>query len=301
MPTLLILAAGIGSRYGGLKQIEPVGPHKQTILDYSIYDAIRAGFEKVVFVIRKEIEAAFRDYADGKYERHIPCAYIFQELSDMPAGYPVPSNREKPWGTSHAVLICESVINEPFSVINADDFYGRRAYLRMSQFLKRPEPGLAKPNYAMVGFLLQNTLSDHGSVSRGICEIDDEYHLVSVTERTKIEKRQDEIRYIDENGVWHPLEGNASVSMNYWGFTPSIFPHLRKLFRAFLDNNINNPNVEFYLPTAIDKLISTNRVVVSVLSSSDHWVGITNPEDRAKVSNYLEKLVREGIYPEVLW
>jgi len=291
----------MGSRYGGLKQIESVGPHNQTILDYSIYDAIRAGFEKVVFVIRKEIETAFRDYAANMYERHIPCEYIFQELDGLPTGYTVPPNREKPWGTSHAVLICESVINEPFSVINADDFYGRRAYLAMWQFLNRSEPESTKPVYAMVGFLLQNTLSDHGSVSRGICEIDDEDHLVSVIERTKIEKKQDEIRYQDANGNWHPLEGNACVSMNYWGFTPGIFPHLRKLFRAFLDSKINDPKAEFYLPTAVDKLISTNQAIVTVMSSSDQWVGITNPEDKAQVSSYLEKLIREGTYPEMLW
>lgn len=301
MPTLLILAAGMGSRYGGLKQLDPVGPHEQTILDYSIYDAIKAGFESVVFVIRKEIESAFLESLGSKYEDYVSCTYVHQELDALPSGYGIPTNRNKPLGTGHAVLICEKAINEPFSVINADDFYGRTAYYEMFRFLKDVERSATKSDYAMVGFPVQNTLSDHGTVSRGICEIDDSLNLVSITERTKVEKIHNGIRYQDETGLWHPIESTARVSMNCWAFTPSIFPHLKRLFRTFLDEQHNDPKAEFYLPSAIDHLIATNQAVVRVLSSQDRWVGITNPEDKPQVIDHLKTLIGEGVYPEKLW
>lgn len=301
MPELVILAAGIGSRYGGLKQIDPVGPHSQTILDYSIYDAIQAGFERVVFVIRKEIEAAFRNFVGSRYEKHIPCTYTYQELDHLPSGFEVPPNREKPWGTGHALCVCESVVNQPFAVINADDFYGRSAYLGIHRFLTNTDLASSVPHYGMVSFALNNTLSDHGSVSRGICVIDAENRLVSITERTRIEKDNHQIRYLDEKNDWHPLTGQEPVSMNFWGFTPRIFSHLNDRFALFLEKQQDDPKAEFFLPGAIDYLINADQACVTVLSTQDKWTGVTNPGDKPRVSRHLEKLTQQGIYPEKLW
>ncbi|OEU77439.1 MAG: nucleotidyltransferase [Desulfobacterales bacterium C00003060] len=301
MPTLVIMAAGIGSRYGGLKQIDPVGPHQQIILDYSVYDALQAGFGKVVFVIRKEIEAVLKEFIGGRYEKDVPCEYAYQELDALPPGYSIPANREKPWGTGHAVLVCESVVDEPFCVINADDFYGRTAYREMVRFLSNADTITNIPNYAMVGFSLPNTLSYHGSVSRGICRIGPDGHLVSVTERTNIEKTPEGIQYQDEHGVPYPLTADEAVSLNFWGFTPSLFSHLHGMFRGFLEEEIDDPKAEFLLPSAIDHLISTKQTVVTVLTSSDRWIGVTYQDDKADVSSHLDELVQAGVYPEKLW
>lgn len=301
MPELVILAAGIGSRYGGLKQIDPIGPHNQTILDYSIYDAILAGFDRVVFVIRKEIDTAFRDFVGSRYEAHIPCTYTYQELDHLPSGFSATSKREKPWGTGHALWVCESVVDEPFAVINADDFYGRNAYEEMSQFFSQGEISTSEPHYGMVSFALSNTLSDHGSVSRGICTIGPEGILVSITERTKIERSDSQIRYLDEGNTWHPLTGEEPVSMNFWGFTPGIFSHLDDRFRAFLEKQQDDLKAEFFLPVAVDHLIHTDHARVTVLSSRDRWTGVTNPGDRPQVAHHLETLTQQGVYPERLW
>ncbi|MEE8400140.1 MAG: sugar phosphate nucleotidyltransferase [Desulfobacterales bacterium] len=301
MPTLIILAAGIGSRYGGLKQIDPVGPHDQIILDYSIYDAIEAGFDRVVFVIRREIERDFRDFIGGKYEKVIPCTYVYQELDALPQGINLPADRTKPWGTAHAVWVCESVVKEPFAVINADDFYGKIAYRKLLQFLDGAAKDVPKSTYAMVGFALENTLSQHGSVSRGVCNVTDDGTLETITERTKIQHRQDEIQYQDSDGTWHSLAGSESVSMNFWGFTPSIFPHLEETFITFLENHIHEPKSEFFLPITIDTLLKEDRAQVSVLPSPDQWVGVTYPEDKPQVTRHLMSLIASDVYPEKLW
>lgn len=301
MSTLVILAAGIGSRYGGLKQIDPVGPHGQIILDYSIYDAIQAGFDSVVFVVRREIENDFRNFIGGKYEEQVPCTYVYQERDALPPGFDMPADRVKPWGTAHAVWVCEPVVNEPFAVINADDFYGKTAYRKLLHFLDGGAIDASKPHYAMVGFALENTLSHHGSVSRGICHVDDDGHLVAITERTRIQRRQTGIQYQDMHGTWQPLAGNEKVSMNFWGFTPSIFPHLRETFLSFLEKHIHDPKAEFFLPITIDTLLKEDRALVSVLSSPDQWVGVTYPEDKPRVTRHLMSLIASGVYPEKLW
>lgn len=301
MATLVILAAGIGSRYGGLKQIDPVGPHNQTILDYSIYDAIQAGFEQVVFVIRKEIESDFRGFIGSRYEKSISCTYTYQEIDLLPPGFEVPFNREKPWGTGHALWVCKSVVNEPFAVINADDFYGRTAYQEIYRFLGQTDLTPSIPHYGMVSFALDNTLSDHGSVSRGICTIDSRNRLVSITERTRIEKTGHKIRYLDGENNWRPLTGQEPVSMNFWGFTPDVFPHLDNRLAQFLGKKQNGPKAEFFLPGAIDYLINAGEARVTVLPSEDRWTGVTNPGDKPRVIRHLEALTRQGIYPEKLW
>jgi UTP-glucose-1-phosphate uridylyltransferase len=300
MPELVILAAGMGSRYGGLKQIDPVGPNSQAILDYAIYDAIQAGFERVVFVIRRNIEADFKGFFGSRYEAHIPCAYAFQELDDLPAGFSVPPNREKPWGTGHAVWVCESIVQKPFAVINADDFYGRAAYMEMHRFLKQIDDA-SSGRYAMVSFVLENTISDYGSVSRGVCMVDNESRLVSVTERTTVERDSGRIRYLDEDGNWRFLTGKEPVSMNFWGFSPSVFPHLKERFSVFLEANRASPKAEYFLPLPIDHLIRTGQATITVLTSHDRWTGITNPGDKPHVVDYLKSLTQQGVYPEKLW
>lgn len=303
MPELVILAAGIGSRYGGLKQIDPVGPNNQILLDYSIYDAVRSGFERVVFVIRREIESDFNDLVANRYQKQIPCSTVFQELDQLPDGIAPPGTRAKPWGTGHALWVCKAAVKQPFAVINADDYYGPSAYEQIYQFLVRQDTSSAKSHYGMVGFRLANTLSDHGSVSRGICVVDPDGYLISVTERTKIEKAEQQIRYQDESDPdgWHDLNGQEIVSMNFWGFTPDIFQHLGTQFSVFLEKNLNELKAEFYLPGAVDYLVSRGRASVSVLTSQDKWTGITNPDDKTQVTRFLKELTRKGVYPEALW
>ena len=301
MPELVILAAGMGSRYGGLKQIDPVGPHDQTLLDYSIYDALKAGFNRVLFVIRRDIETDFKRFFGSRYEAHVPCTYVNQELDHLPRGFGTPPNRKKPWGTAHALWACESVIEGPFAVINADDFYGGTAYRQMHAFLERSASPQSDTGYAMVSFVLENTISDHGSVSRGICTVDSQEHLVSITERTRIERSGNRIRYMDEGNDWHPLTGKEPTSMNFWGLTPSIFSHLDRRLAAFLCGHQDDPKSEFYLPVVIDHLIHTGQANVTVLASHDRWTGITNPGDKAQVVDHLASLTQQGSYPESLW
>ncbi|MCI7646239.1 MAG: nucleotidyltransferase [Bacteroidales bacterium] len=301
-PTLFLLAAGMGSRYGGLKQLDGLGPHGETIMDYSIYDAIHAGFGKLVFVIRKDFEQDFRDKVLSKYEGHIPCEIVFQSLDALPEGFTCPEGRTKPWGTNHAVMMGQNVINEPFAVINCDDFYDRDAFQVMGKFLSSlPEGSTGK--YAMVGFRVDNTLSESGTVSRGVCEYDDNHHLTSVVERTKIQRIDGVVKYLDENDEWVALPDNTPVSMNFWGFTPDYFAHSNEFFKTFLsdEKNMTNLKSEFFIPLMVDKLINDGTATCEVLDTTSKWFGVTYPEDRPEVVAKFEKLGADGVYPEKMF
>ena len=301
-PTLFLLAAGMGSRYGGLKQLDGLGPNGETIMDYSIYDAIKAGFGKLVFVIRKEFEQDFREKIISKYEGHIPCELVFQSIDALPEGFTCPEGRVKPWGTNHAVMMGAPVINEPFAVINCDDFYGSDSYRSMAQFLSSLPEG-SKNRYAMVGFRVGNTLSESGTVSRGICGTDENRMLTSVVERTKIQRMDGEVKYIDDNGEWTATPENTPVSMNFWGFTPDYFGYSADLFVQFLSNpqNMENLKSEFFIPFVVDKLIAEGTATVEVLDTTSKWFGVTYPEDRPSVVEKIKDLVAAGVYPEKLF
>jgi UTP-glucose-1-phosphate uridylyltransferase len=298
-PTLLILAAGVGSRYGGLKQLDGVGPYGEPILEYSVYDAIRAGFGKLVFVIRPDLADAFKEMVARTFGNKIPVEYVYQELAMLPAGFIVPSHRQKPWGTGHAILCAEGAIQEPFCAINADDLYGATAFQLVADYLKTArDTGLA--DYCMVGYLLRNTLSEFGSVSRGVCQHDGPY-LQRVVEITKIEKEDSGAKYMDERGQMHHLSGDEIVSLNIWGFTPSIFDRLRELFIRFLQGRGQEEKSEFYIPTAVDALIAQGKARVRILPSQEPWFGVTYREDKPYVIKNIQKLIAQGIYPEKLW
>ena len=301
-PTLFLLAAGMGSRYGGLKQLDGLGPHGETIMDYSIYDAIHAGFGKLVFVIRKDFEQDFRDKVLSKYEGHIPCEIVFQSLDALPEGFTCPEGRTKPWGTNHAVMMGQHVIHEPFAVINCDDFYDRDAFQVMGKFLSSlPEGSTGK--YAMVGFRVDNTLSESGTVSRGVCEYDDNHHLTSVVERTKIQRIDGVVKYLDENDEWVALPDNTPVSMNFWGFPPDYFAHSNEFFKTFLSDkkNMTDLKSEFFIPLMVDKLINDGTATCEVLDTTSKWFGVTYPEDRPEVVAKFEKLGADGVYPEKMF
>jgi hypothetical protein len=295
-PTLLVMAAGMGSRYGGLKQIDPVGPSGETLMDYSIFDAIRAGFGKVVYVIRKDIEAPFKETIGAKFEKRIPVDYVYQELDKVPAGFKVPEGRTKPWGTTQAVLMAADAIREPFAVINADDFYGEEGYRVLVSHLTS-----GSPDYAMVGFVLRNTLSEFGSVARGVSKADSNGYLQSVVELTKVERDGNGARNTDPGGNITALTGDELVSMNMWGFLPSIFPHLSERFHAFLKHSGNDLKSEHYVPTAVNELVSSGQARVKVLRTNDAWFGVTYREDRPRVVDSIAALVKKGKYPEKLW
>ncbi len=297
-PTLLILAAGMGSRFGGLKQVEPVGPNGEAIIDYSIFDAIRAGFGKVVFVIRESFAEAFKEKFDPRLKGKIEVEYVFQELDNLPAGFTLPEGREKPWGTAHAILVARDAIHEPFCALNADDFYGFNAYKTMAEFLTRDN---ASDKYAMVGYKLSNTLSDHGSVSRGICDVDDKGLLQKIVETTKIVKRNGRIISIEPDGSEKELTGNESVSMNIWGFQPSVFEILEKKFTAFLEAHINEPKSEIYIPSVVFDMIRDGQAKVEVLKADSPWFGVTYKEDKPLVIEQLKKLIEQGQYPKKLY
>ncbi len=299
-PTLCVLAAGMGSRYGGLKQIDPVGPHGETILDYSIYDALRAGFQRVVFVIRRDIEDEFRAAIGSRFEARTDVDYAFQSLDLLPAGFSVPPDRAKPWGTAHAVWAAQPVIDSPFAVINADDFYGATAYRMMCDFLTTPTNDVPA-HYAMIGYQLRNTLSEHGHVARGICVCDDRLNLREVTEHTRILKRDGGAVSLDAEDGETPLSGDEWVSMNFWGFTPSVFPHLERHFSAFLKTQAQDPKAEFFIPLLIEELIKEGLAEVKVLPSNDQWFGVTYREDKPAVSAAIESLSESGTYPSPLW
>ena len=295
-PTLFVLAAGMGSRYGGLKQLDGLGPNGETIMDYSIFDALRGGFGKVVFVIRKDFEQDFRDKILSKYEGHIPCELVFQSIDDLPEGFTCPEGRTKPWGTNHAVLMGKDVIKEPFAVINADDFYGRESFAILADYLKGLE---GKENeYCMVGYRVGNTLSESGSVARGVCETNAEKHLTSVVERTQIERRDGKVMF-KEGDTWTAIDDNAPVSMNMWGFTRSILDEIKAGFPAFLDKGIKeNPmKCEYFLPSVVSDLLAEGRATVRVLESEDKWYGVTYKEDKPVVMEAIRKMEEEGLYP----
>lgn len=301
-PTLLLLAAGMGSRYGGLKQLDGLGPNGETIMDYSIYDAIQAGFGKIVFVIRKDFEDQFRKKVLSKYEGHIPTEIVFQSIDNLPEGYSVPEGREKPWGTNHAVLMAKNVIKEPFCVINCDDFYNRDSFRVIGNFLANL-PNNSKNKYAMVGFRVGNTLSENGTVSRGICTTNTEKLLVDVVERTKIERREGKVQYIDDEGKWVVTDDDTPVSMNVWGFTPDYFEYSESYFKDFLNDlkNLENKKSEFFIPLMVNKLIKDGTATVKVLDTTSSWFGVTYPEDRENVVTKIQSLVKAGIYPNKLF
>ena len=304
-PTLFLLAAGMGSRYGGLKQLDGLGPNGETIMDYSIYDAIRAGFGKIVWVIRKDFEEQFRTQILAKYEDRIPCELCFQSLDALPEGFKCPEGRVKPWGTNHAVLMGKDVIKEPFCVINCDDFYGSDAFKVIGNFLANLPAG-AKNQYAMVGFRCCNTLSENGSVARGVCMYDDNRHLVDVVERTEILRQADKgnaICYKDEQGEWIPLAENVPVSMNMWGFTPDYFEYSEAEFKEFLSDpkNMENLKAEFFIPLMVNKLIKSGTATVEVLDTTSVWFGVTYAADREATVERIAKLVADGVYPNKLF
>lgn len=299
-PTLLVLAAGMGSRYGGLKQIDQVGPSGETIIEYSVYDAIKAGFGKVVFVIRRSIEEAFKEALGNKFAGLIEVDYAIQEIDVKIDGIDNMPKREKPWGTGHAVLVAASKINAPFAVINADDFYGSGAFKALATFTQKLQDKNGY-EYAMVGYVLKNTLSDYGSVSRGVCETNDENHLIGVTERTKIQAENGTIYFTDDSGQKHELPDNTVVSMNFWGFTPSIFNELRKQFIDFVAQNTDNPKAEFYIPLVVNNMIVNDMATIEVLTCEDKWFGITYKEDKEIVKKAFSQFVSRGVYPSPLW
>jgi len=295
-PTLLVLAAGMGSRYGGLKQIDPVGPAGETIIDYSIFDAMRAGFGKLVFVIRKEIEPQFREVVGSRFEKRIAVEYVFQELDKLPAGFSLPAGRTKPWGTTHAILMAENAIKEPFAAINADDFYGRNAYSVLAKHLTS-----GTSDYAMVGFVLKNTLSDNGSVARGVSQTDAKKYLTSIVEMMKIERDGARAKNTDAEGKVTQLTGKEAVSMNFWGFTPALFPQIKVIFENFLKKSGGELKSECYIPNTVGELVATGQAKVKVLRSPDSWFGVTYREDRPQVVESIRKLIAKGEYPEKLW
>ena len=297
-PTLLILAAGMGSRYGGLKQIEPVGPNGETILEYSVYDAIRAGFGKVVFVIRESFAADFKARFESKLANKIDVEYVYQEIDKLPQGFVLPEGREKPWGTGHAILMAREVIHEPFAAINADDFYGAEAYKVVADFLTQ---SVSEEKYAMVGYQLNKTLSDFGSVSRGICLTDGNNFLTKITETHKIRQEDDTIYCESESKETVELTGDETVSMNFWGFHHSVFENIENQFIDFLKTNIQIPKSEFYIPFVVFEMIKTGMAKVEVLKADSPWFGVTYQEDKKFVIEQIQQLTDQGIYPEKLW
>jgi NDP-sugar pyrophosphorylase family protein len=294
--TLLVLAAGAGSRYGGLKQFEPVGPHDETIMEYSIFDAHRAGFSKIVFVIRKDKEEAFKHAVRSKFEKRIPIDYVFQEPGKLTTGFSVPEGRTKPWGTTHAILMAANLVHEPFAVINADDFYGAASFRALANHLQS-----GTPDYSMMGFTLRNTLSEFGSVSRGVCHVDEEGYLKDITELRGIEREGMHITNTDDEGKEANLTGSEVVSMNMWGFTPQAFPQLQRYFQDFLRKHGGDPKAECFIPTTVNDLLVAKQVKVKVLRSGESWFGVTYREDHPRVVHHIKELIESGSYPRRLW
>lgn len=302
-PVLVIMAAGMGSRYGGLKQIDPVDDEGHIIMDFSMYDAKRAGFEKVIFIIKRENEADFRSAVGDRISAYMDVEYAFQDIDNLPVGYQVPEGRTKPWGTAHAVLSCIDQVEGPFAVINADDYYGRQAFQLIYDYLSTHEDD-EKGRYTMVGYQLGNTVTDNGHVARGICEIDSAGDLTAVNERTHIEKRDGGIAFTEDDGAtWTPVSAEVIVSMNMWGFTRSILEEIREGFPAFLEEGLkSNPmKCEYFLPSVVSKMLEENRAAVAVLHSSDKWYGVTYKEDKPVVVAAMKKMKADGLYPEHLW
>lgn len=298
--SLVIMAAGLGRRYGGLKQMDRLGPSGETIMEYSIFDAIHAGFSKIVFVIRRDIEQEFKAYFFGKLPDSIEVEYAFQELTDLPEGFRPPRNRQKPWGTSHALLAAASSIQEPFGVINADDFYGANAFKAVFDFLSSPNE-FDKHCYCIPGYKLSETLSEYGYVARAVCETDTNGYLINISEKTHISKSSGGIIFRDESGNMVSLGGEELVSMNFMGFTPSIFFHLRFHFKKFLEKHLHDTEAESYLPDVVNGLIKTGAARVKILDVGENWFGVTYREDKVLAIKKIFSLVQKGIYPENLW
>lgn len=302
-PVLVIMAAGMGSRYGGLKQIDPIDEQGHIIMDFSIFDAKRAGFEKVVFIIKKENEETFREAIGNRVEGLMEVAYVFQDLHNIPQGFEVPEGRVKPWGTAHAVLSCIDEVDGPFAVINADDYYGRDAFQKIYDYLSTHEDD-DKYRYTMVGYQLENTLTENGYVSRGVCEMNEKNELVSVTERTRIEKKEEGAAYTEDDGAtWIPLPKSSIVSMNMWGFTASFLQEIKNGFPAFLEEGlkVNPMKCEYYLPKVVSDLLAADKATVTVLTSADKWYGVTYKEDKPFVVAAIKNMKETGLYPEKLW
>lgn len=300
--TLLVMAAGIGSRYGGLKQIDPVGPNGEIVVDYSVYDALRAGFDKVVFVIRREMEEAFREKVGRTVENRVETAYVLQELDDLPAGFSLPAGRTKPWGTGHAILCARDRVATPFAAINADDFYGRTAFAALAGHLRNASDSGGIYDYAMIGYVLQNTLSEHGHVTRGVCTAGKDRCLVDIREREGIRRFPDGVKYSGDDGDWVGIPAGSVVSMNLWGFTPSLFGELEVRFPAFLRARAANIlKAEFLLPEVVGGLVREGKARVRVLPTAEKWFGVTYPEDRPRVQAAVREIIALGVYPENLW
>lgn len=297
-PTLVILAAGIGSRYGGLKQIDTIGPSGETIIDYSIFDAIRAGFGKVVFVIRENIESEFKSHFSNKFGGQIEVDYALQEINRVPEGLSYSPERVKPWGTGHAVLVTADKVNEPFAVINADDFYGASSFELLAGYLSKISNDAT--THCMVGYQLDNTLSDYGYVSRGVCEVNEAGNLSGVTERTHIQRKNGGIVFTD-NDKEIPLTGTETVSMNMLGFAPSVFTYYKQYFEEFIAENSQQLKAEFYIPTVVNRVINEDKGTVKMLKSQEKWFGVTYKEDKEHVQSAIKDLIAKGVYPKALW
>jgi hypothetical protein len=296
--TLLVLAAGMGSRYGGLKQLDPMGPSGETLLDYSVFDALRAGFERVVFIIRRDIETEFRQKVGLRYQGKIAVDYVFQQLDFLPEGFSVPADRKKPWGTAHAVWCAREAVSEPFSAINADDFYGRETYQVVGRFLGSSSP--QAPHFAMAGYRLDHTLSEHGSVARGVCQVDAQGQLITITECTGIERVGGEIQQQEPDGSVKKFHGEEPVSMNFWGLTPAVFPLIERQLVEFLRTSSSDPKAECYIPVAIGEMIARKEASLAVLPTDAEWFGVTYREDKPEVMKALERLHSAGVYPTPL-
>ena len=301
-PAMVVMAAGIGSRYGGLKQIEPIGPHGEIILDYSVYDAKRAGFQKIIFVINREIEGVFRERIERTIGKSIEVDYVYQELHNLPDNFRVPPKREKPWGTAHAVLSCQHLIESNFAVINADDFYGRSAFQSLADQLGKIKLQSTRIEFYMVGYKLKNTLTEHGYVSRGICEIDLNGRLISVLERTKIRRMAGTVKYSEDGDSWNEIPEESLASMNMWGFTIELFNELDSQFVIFLNENRDNLEAaEYFLPEVINQLVEQDLATVKVLPTDEQWFGVTYQEDLISVKKTLSDMIENGMYPKALW
>ena len=303
-PVLVVMAAGMGSRYGGLKQMDPMDEAGHVILDFSVYDAMLAGFEKVIFIIKKENEALFQECIGDRMSGRIKTEYVYQELDALPEGFEVPDGREKPFGTGHAVLCCKDNIDGPFAVINADDFYGRNAFQMIYDFLSAPKQDTEMYQYVMAGYVIENTLTEHGSVARGGCQTDREGRLIDIQERTRIEKRDGQTMYTEDDGAsWMTIPQGSLVSMNMWGFEQNFLDELEARFPVFLNENLfENPlKCEFFLPSAVSQLMEENKAGVTVLRTDDRWYGVTYKEDKAAVMQAIAAFKANGVYPEYLW
>lgn len=301
-PVLVIMAAGIGSRYGGLKQMDPVGPNRELIIDYSIYDALKTGFDKIIVIINEEILNDFKQVIGDRISRFTEVEYAFQRLIDLPEGHKLPKGRVKPWGTAHAVMSAGNLIKGPFAVINADDFYGREAFKKIYGFLDSRSDNSTQ-QYAMVGYKLINTITEHGYVARGICDVDDKGMLKNIMERTRIEKHGNQAAFTEDGQTWMNLPGNTIVSMNLWGFTPAFLEECRLRFSTFLKANVkSNPlKCEYFLPSVVNELIAEGKAAVKILTSGDKWYGVTYKQDKPSVVQAIEGLIRKGLYNRDLW